>query len=76
MPEVTYDPIFTLIQTPADFKPGRQTTFRIISDGQEIVLFEAEGAGCIRHFWMTAGTMHSDVVPLPCTDRISSSDPP
>jgi hypothetical protein len=47
------DPTLPLIQTPAEFIPKRQTSRRQLSKGQEITLFDAEGPGCIRHFWLT-----------------------
>ena len=52
-PRIICDPTFPLIQTPANFKPRRQTTFRKLHNGQELTLFEAEGPGCVRHLWLT-----------------------
>jgi hypothetical protein len=42
-----------LVQTPAQFKPRRQAGSFNLEEGKEITLFDAEGPGCLRHFWMT-----------------------
>ena len=43
-----------LVRTPATFKPHRQTAFRkVLEEGKEITLFDAEGPGCVRHFWIS-----------------------
>ena len=70
------DPTFPLIHTPIEFKPRRQTRFYILRDGLEFTLFEAEGAGCVRHLWITTGTsgrgikirIHVDDSPAPQVD--------
>ena len=46
-----------LIELPAKLKPHRQTTYRYVPrQGEEIILFEAEGPGCVRHFWIANDT--------------------
>ncbi len=70
------DPTVRLIHTPDRFKTRRQTAFRMISNGQELVLFEAEGPGCVRHLWLTPGVngrgvrlrIHVDDAPAPQVD--------
>lgn len=43
-----------LLRTPAAFKAHRQTFNGYVLDyGKEIVLFDAEGPGCLRHFWIS-----------------------
>ena len=76
MEDVIQDPTFPLIETPKAFKARRQTTFHLIHDGDEITLFEAEGAGCVRHLWLTTATsgrgirlrVHADGAPSPQVD--------
>lgn len=66
-----------LIELPVSFKPHRQTTYRYVPrQGKEIILFEAEGPGCVRHFWLTNDTkgvglrirIHVDDTPEPQVD--------
>ena len=50
------NPILPLIRTPVEFVPKRQTGRHQISEGEEISIFEAEGPGCVNHFWLCNNT--------------------
>ncbi len=47
------DPNFPLIQLPATFDSHRSTKRVDLAGGQEYELINAEGPGCVRHFWIT-----------------------
>ena len=53
LPEVIQCPDFPLIQTPAKFQAKRQALVRMISEGEQLTVFQADGPGCIKHFWIT-----------------------
>jgi len=51
------DTTVPMIELPVKFKPHRQTSYRYVHrGGEEICIFEAEGPGCLRHFWLTTNT--------------------
>jgi len=47
------DPNFPLLQLPAVFDSHRTTKRVDLSEGQECTLLDADGPGCVRHFWIT-----------------------
>lgn len=48
------DQTVPLLRTPATFKAHRQMSHGYIQEkGKEFVLFDAEGPGCLRHFWIS-----------------------
>ncbi|MDE0141487.1 MAG: DUF2961 domain-containing protein [Caldilineaceae bacterium] len=48
------DPIFPLIQLPAEYRTHRATSRVDLGPGQSCDLISAQGPGCVRHFWITA----------------------
>ncbi len=50
------DPVFPLIQLPADYTSHRATTRVDLDPGQAVDLLRAQGPGCVRHFWITSKT--------------------
>ena len=50
-PATLQDPMFALIQLPAEFQAHRQSTDTRLVKGQEVEIFRASGAGCVRHIW-------------------------
>ena len=48
------DPVFPLIQLPADYTAQRATRRVNLAPGQTVDLISAHGPGCVRHFWITS----------------------
>ena len=48
------DPVFPLIQLPADYTSHRATRRVDLDPGQAVDLLSAQGPGCVRHFWITS----------------------
>ncbi|MCX6872931.1 MAG: hypothetical protein NTW21_03860 [Verrucomicrobia bacterium] len=47
-PTTIQDPMFPLIQLPAEFQAQRQSTDTRLVKGQAVEIFRAAGAGCVR----------------------------
>ena len=47
------DPNFPLIQLPGEYDSHRSTNCLQLSEGEAYNLIDAEGPGCVRHFWIT-----------------------
>jgi len=50
---VVADSRFPLIQLPADFVSRRCTRRPRVGPGESVVMLDAQGPGCVRHFWVT-----------------------
>jgi len=48
------DPISPLIQLPAEYRTHRATRRVDLDPGQTCDLVDAQGPGCVRHFWITS----------------------
>ena len=48
------DPIFPLIQLPAEYTSQRATKRVNLGPGKTVDLVNAQGPGCVRHFWITS----------------------
>ena len=60
------DPIFPLIQLPAEYRTHR-TTWRVdLGPGQSCDLIDAQGPGCVRHFWITAKSPENLQIEITC----------
>jgi len=53
--ETTADLNFPLIRLPSDFRSQRVTRRASVPPGKTLSLFDFEGPGCVRHFWITLG---------------------
>jgi hypothetical protein len=51
-PTTIQDPMFPLIQLPAEFQAQRQSTDTRLVKGQSVEIFRASGPGCVRHIWL------------------------
>ena len=54
-PATLQDPMFPLIQLPAEFQAQRQSTDTRLVKGQSVEIFRTSGPGCIRHIWFCPG---------------------
>jgi|ETNmetMinimDraft_26_1059896.scaffolds.fasta_scaffold31765_2 hypothetical protein len=56
------DPNFPLIQLPGEYDSHRSTNCLQLSEGEAYNLIDAEGPGCVRHFWITtSGTSELEI---------------
>ncbi|MXY92623.1 MAG: DUF2961 domain-containing protein [Caldilineaceae bacterium SB0664_bin_27] len=60
------DPIFPLIQLPAEYRTHRTTRRVDLGPGQSCDLIDAQGPGCVRHFWITAKSPENLQIEITC----------
>ncbi len=60
------DPIFPLIQLPAAYTTHRATRRVDLDPEQSCDLIDAQGPGCIRHFWITAKSPENLLIEINC----------
>ena len=60
------DPNFPLIRLPADFDSHRSTKRVDLVKTQEYRLIDAQGPGCVRHFWITTTAPHELDIEITC----------
>lgn len=66
------DPNFPLIQLPATFDSHRSTKRVDLAGGQEYELINAEGPGCVRHFWITTSAPDGLELEITCDGAAES----
>lgn len=60
------DPIFPLIQLPAEYRTHRATKRVNLDPGKSIDLIDAQGPGCVRHFWITSKSPEDLHIEISC----------
>ncbi|MCX6878161.1 MAG: DUF2961 domain-containing protein [Verrucomicrobia bacterium] len=61
-PATLQDPMFALIQLPAEFQAQRQSTDTRLVKGQEVEIFRASGTGCVRHIWFCTNIPEGNLI--------------
>ena len=62
------DPNFPLIRLPREFRARRATTRVDIKPGESHRILEADGPGCVRHFWITTDAGAGLELEITCDD--------
>ncbi|MCZ0937421.1 MAG: hypothetical protein OXJ55_02195 [Caldilineaceae bacterium] len=60
------DPIYPLIQLPAEYRTHRTTRRFDLDPGQSCDLIDAQGPGSVRHFWITAKSPQNLRIEITC----------
>ncbi len=66
-PATFADPAVPLLQLPTDFRARRTSANLALEPGKPVELFNATGAGCVRHLWFVFGEKNLDDLSIEIT---------
>ena len=66
-PSTFADPAVPLLQLPTDFRARRTSANMTLTPDKEAEIFNASGAGCVRHLWFVFGEKDIDDVSIEIT---------